>query len=216
MSFPLIMIGAGGHAKVLLEALRLTGRQIKGILTLEKALWGKEVWGIPVLGNDDRIDLFNPHETELINGIGSTGNSSTRIRIFEAMSEKSFSFAKVVHPSAIISRDTFLGEGAQVMAGAIIQPGCEIGNNVIINTGAIVDHDCRIGNHVHLAPGVSISGGVTVGAGTHVGTGASVIQGIIIGEAVFVAAGSVVTHDIAKGAQVRGIPARIAEEGAKW
>ena len=216
MSLPLILIGAGGHAKVLADVLRLTGREIKEILTLEKTLWGKVIWGIPVTGDDDRIDSYKPHEIEVVNGIGSTGNPSTRKKVFTGMKKKGFSFAPVIHPSAVVSDSSSLGAGVQVMAGAIVQPGCQIGDNVIINTGAIIDHDCRLGDHVHLAPGVTLSGGVRVGAGTHIGTGASVIQGITIGESVFVAAGSVVVHDIGDGVRVRGVPARIAKDGAVW
>ncbi len=216
MSLPVILTGAGGHAKVLVDALRVAGREIKGILLPDKSLWGTSIWGIPVVGDDDCIDRYRIDEIEIVNGIGSIRDPSTRKNVFTKMKNKGFCFATVVHPSAVVSVESSSREGTQIMAGAIIQAGCEIGRNVIINTGAIVDHDCHIGDHVHLAPGVSISGGVMVGAGTHIGTGASVIQGITIGESVVVAAGSVVTQDIADGVQVRGIPARILKEGAIW
>lgn len=211
MSLPLILIGAGGHAKVLVDALRLAGREVKGILTLERALWGKAVWGIPVVGEDDRINDYRPGEIEIVNGIGSVGDPSTRIKVYMAMKDKGFSFATVIHPSAIISGDVSLGEGVQVMAGAIIQPGCRIGDNVIVNTGAMIDHDCCIGNHVHLTTGVVLSGEVKVGPKTHIGTGASVIQGIAIGGSVLVAAGSAVVREIPDNVRVRGVPAEIVK-----
>jgi sugar O-acyltransferase (sialic acid O-acetyltransferase NeuD family) len=216
VSLPLIVVGAGGHAKVCIDALRLAGRDVKGILTPEEPLWGKAVQGVPVLGDDDRIDGYVPSEVEVVNGIGSTGDPSRRIQIYMAMKNKGFRFAVVIHPSAIISNDAFLGEGAQVMAGAVIQFGCRIGDNVIVNTGAIVDHDCHIGDHAHLATGAILSGGVRVGTKSHIGTGASVVHGITIGESVLVAAGSVVVRGIPPNVQVRGVPAEIVGQSEAW
>jgi sugar O-acyltransferase (sialic acid O-acetyltransferase NeuD family) len=160
-----------------------------------------------VLGDDDCIGGYKPTEIEVVNGIGSVGDPSLRIKIYKAMKDKGFSFAAVIHPSATISGDTSLGEGVQVMARVVIQPGCRIGDNVIANTGAIIDHDCHIGDHTHLATGAVLSGGVRVGSKTHIGTGASVIQGITIGGSVLVAAGSAVIRNIPDNVQVRGVPA---------
>jgi len=205
MNLPLIILGAGGHARVLLEALRGAGREVKGIMTPEKELWGKDIYGALVIGDDDCINNYDQDEINVVNGIGSVGDPSIRIKTYTNIKEKGFSFATVVHPSAIISRDVVLSEGSQVMAGAVIQPGCFIGENVIVNTGAILDHDCRVGSHVHIAPGVVLSGGVVVGAKTHIGTGACVIQGVVIGESVLVFAGAVIVRDIPNGSRVRGV-----------
>jgi sugar O-acyltransferase (sialic acid O-acetyltransferase NeuD family) len=209
MKRPVILLGAGGHARVVLDALRATGREVKGILTPESPLWGQDLSGVPILGGDDRVRDYSADDIEIVNGVGSVGDPSARIKIYRDMKKKGFSFAIVIHPSAIIPDNIFIGEGVQVMAGAVIQTGCRVGENVIVNTGVVIDHDCRIADHVHLATGVVLSGGVVIGPTTHVGTGACVVQGIKIGGSVMVAAGAIVVDDIPEGAHVRGVPARV-------
>lgn len=208
MSITYIIIGAGGHSKVLIEALRASSADIKGIVDSNPKLADTRILGIPVLGGDGVVDEFAPSQVRLVNGVGSIGLTLKRQQVFEKFKDKGYSFDTVVHPSAVVASDVELGEGAQVMAGAVIQPGCRIGTDSIINTRASVDHDCIIGNHVHIAPGVTLSGGISVGSGSHIGTGATVIQGISIGSCCLIAAGAVVIKDIVDGAKVRGLPAR--------
>ncbi len=208
MTETLIMLGSGGHAKVLLEALKQQGLAVAGILTATQEQHGTLLAGIPVLGNDDVLADYPPERTRLVNGVGSVGLPQLRERIFTELSRRGYSFATVIHPAAVVAEDALLEEGAQVMAGAVIQPGSRIGRNSIINTRAAVDHDCSIGDHVHLAPGVTLSGGVTIGTGTHVGTGATVIQGITIGSAAIVGAGALVIRNVPDEIKVLGVPAR--------
>lgn len=208
MSLPVIILGAGGHAKVLIDALLSASAVIAGIVAPDPALAGTNILGVPVLGGDDVVNEYPPSEIQLINGLGSVGLPVNRQQIFEKFKGMGYKFATVIHPSAVLASGVVLGEGAQVMAGVVIQPGSHTGINSIINTRASVDHDCTIGDHVHIAPGVTISGGVTVGTCSHVGTGATVIQGISIGNGCLVAAGAVVTKNIADGTMVRGVPAR--------
>ena len=191
----ILVIGAGGHARVLLEALVLSGREIVGMVDPDKQA-GTECFGFRVLGGDDVLQGLNPREIELVNGIGTMPGRDTRWRVASRMRSLGFEFSKVVHPSAIIGVDTVLEPGVQIMAGAIIQPGTRVGVDSIINTGAIVDHDCEIGGCCHLGPGVVLSGNVTVGEYSHIGTGSSIIQGITVGDCSLVAAGSVVYKDI--------------------
>jgi UDP-perosamine 4-acetyltransferase len=169
---------------------------------------GTEVGGHPVLGADDVLRARDATKVELVNGLGSVRQPRHRAEVFARLKAQGFSFASVVHPSAVISRHAQLGEGVQVMAGAVIQCGCHIGRDTIINTRASIDHDCRLGDHVHIAPGVTLSGGVQVGDLSHLGTGASVIQGIRIGTGVAVGAGAVVIRDVPDGSTVFGVPAR--------
>lgn len=209
MSDPVLILGAGGHAKVLVEALLADGALIAGILDADPARLGDTVLGVPVIGDDRIADDFPCDAVRLVNGIGSIGLPALRRAIFERFLARGFAFATVVHPSAVVASDVELGEGAQVMAGVVLQPGCHIGRNAIINTRASVDHDCTIGDHAHIAPGVTLSGGVTVGSGCHLGTGATVIQGVRIGDGSVVGAGAVVTKDVAAGVTVLGVPARV-------
>lgn len=208
MSLPVIILGAGGHAKVLIDSLLAGAAIIAGIVDPDPALVGAKILGIPVLGGDGVVNEFPPSEIQLVNGLGSVGLPAKRQRLFEEFKIMGYTFATVVHPSTVVASDVELGEGAQVMAGAVIQPGSRIGCNVIVNTRASVDHDCIIGDHVHIAPGVTISGGVSVGACSHIGTGATLIQGISIGSGCLIAAGAVVINNIDDGARVRGVPAR--------
>ena len=118
---------------------------------------------------------------ELVNGLGSVGNTELRAGIYYKFKKLGYSFCQVIHPTAILAKDCILGEGVQVMAGVVVNTGTRIAADSIINTGAVVDHDCVIGSHVHIAPGATLSGGVHVGDGSHIGTGATVIQGVSIG-----------------------------------
>lgn len=202
-----IVIGAGGHARVLLDVLGRCGVAVAGLTDADTGKHGKLLAGVRILGGDKVLDQHPPASTVLVNAMGSTKSMSLRQEVFERLRAGGYGFLTLVHPSAVIAPDAVLGEGVQVMAGAIIQPGAKIGANSILNTGAHVDHDCQIGAHVHLSPGVTLSGTVTVGDGTHIGTAATVVQGLRIGRGCFVAAGAVVTRDLADGERVKGVPA---------
>ena len=190
-----IVIGGGGHARVVMDALLLLGFEIQGftdIIPKQISLHGKK---ITYLGTDETyLEGPSKKDIQLVNGIGSVGNPENRRGIFKRFKQAGYSFLTVIHPSAVVARDVTFGEGVQVMAGAIIQTGCKTGNNVIINTRASVDHDCVIGDHVHIAPGAVLSGNVTVDENTHIGTGASIVQGIRIPAETLVKAGSTISH----------------------
>jgi UDP-perosamine 4-acetyltransferase len=205
---PLIVLGAGGHSKVLISAVRLLGRDVLGLTDVDKEKIGTELMGLPIIGDDRSILKYQPQEIRLVNGIGTVRVNEFHQKIFEAYKKKGYRFESIAHPSAIIDESVFLGEGCQIMAGAIIQTGCHIGMNSIINTGAQIDHDSAIGNHVHVAPGAILSGGVAIGDGAHIGAGAVIIQGVSIGKNSLVAAGATVTKNVPDNVAVAGVPAR--------
>jgi UDP-perosamine 4-acetyltransferase len=211
MTLPLIVLGAGGHARVLISVLKTLNMDILGITDLAPAKIGDMINGITVLGDDDNILHYSPDSIELVNGIGSISSTDKRKTIYEKFKYHGYSFANIIHPSAIIMDNVQLGEGVQIIAGAIVQTASVIGDNTIINTGAIVDHDCIIGEHVHIAPGAVLSGGVHIGARSHIGTSATVIQGVKIGCNTIVCAGAVVIEDIPSGVKALGIPAKLIE-----
>ena len=177
MSRMVMILGAGGHARVLADVLRLQGSRLVGMTS----------------NDDDVLGRYSPEEIDLVNGVGSIGVPLKRRELFERFKSRGYRFTSVIHPSAILGSDVSLGEGVQIMAGVIIQPGTALGDNTLLNTRVSVDHDCVIGSHVHLAPGVILCGGVTVEEGCHVGTGAVVVQGVRIGKNTFVRARKLVS-----------------------
>ena len=201
-----LVIGAGGHAKVVIEALMRMNEEIIGATDADPAKLGSECQGVPVLGGDEVADGHGPGGVMLANGIG--GSVEGRRAVYRRFKESGYEFLTIIHPSATVAADAELGEGAQVMAGAVIQPAARIGHNAIINTGATVDHDCAIAEHAHIAPGATLCGAVTVADGAFVGAGATVIQGVSIGADATIGAGAVVIDDVAPGAAVNGVPAR--------
>lgn len=212
MSLPVLILGAGGHAKVLIDTLQVSSAVIAGIVDSDPKLFNTNILGVPILGNDDVVGEFPPAEILLVNGLGSISLPVRRQQLFERFKILGYGFAKVVHPSAIVAADVNLNEGVQIMAGAVIQSGSHIGCNVIINTRASVDHDCHIGEHTHIAPGVTLSGGVSVATSSHIGTGATVIQGVRIGSSCVVGAGAVVVGNVVDSETVVGIPARVVKK----
>ncbi|MEQ1637546.1 MAG: acetyltransferase [Methylococcales bacterium] len=196
MNKPLILLGGGGHAKVLIEALRRLNCPLLGFLDPHPGI-GSVLLGVSKLGGDEVVNTYQPDEIELVNGIGSLPNDrGLRVSLFKAFSAQGYGFKTVLDAKAVISPSAQIMVGVQVMAGSIIQAEVNIGFNSIINTGAIVEHDCRIGEHVHIAPGAVLSGGVEVGAYAHIGTGAIIIQGVKIGAGSIIGAGSVIMRDV--------------------
>lgn len=205
---PLILIGAGGHACSLLEALldQQDQRAVRGLLSQDETQWGSKVLGVDVLGGDDVLDGLKPSETELVNAVGGVGTTLRR-DVFERYEALSFSFASVFHSSAIHSRYARLGAGVQLLANSYVGPETVLAENVLVNTGALVEHNCQLAAHVHIAPNATLLGDVQVGANTHVGAGATVLQGVSIGEHCVVGAGAVVLNSVKAGQTVVGVPA---------
>lgn len=191
-----VLLGAGGHAKVVVDALKSQGIKLDGVVDPELSKAHSFWRHLSVLGNDDWLIAQEAKEFILVNGLGSLPGNSLRQRLFERFKLAGFEFLSVIHASTTIGSDVTLGEGSQIMAGAILQADSSIGSNTIINTGSTIDHDCRIGKNVHIAPGVTVSGDVVIDDNVHVGTGASVIQGVRIGKYSIVGAGAVVVQSV--------------------
>ena len=203
---PLILIGGGGHARVLISTLLQLRRHVLGFANIDDSI--RELLGLPWIGNDDAVLDHDPEQVLLVNGVGSVASVSSRLRVYEHFRARGYNFASVIHPSSIIAPEGQLASGVQIMSGAILQTGCIAHENCIINTGAQLDHDCVIEAHAHVAPGAILSGTVYVGARAHVGAGATIIQGIHIGADSIVGAGAVVLSDVPERCTVVGVPAR--------
>jgi sugar O-acyltransferase (sialic acid O-acetyltransferase NeuD family) len=209
-------LGAGGHARVIIDIVRCMGRyEIVGLIDRDPALTGQTVDGVPVIGTEESLpELLRKDVRQFFIGVGGIGDNAVRAKLFARVCEMGFTPIRAIHPRAIVSASANIGDGSVVMAGAILNPGAVIGADTIVNTGAIVDHDCLIGDHVHIAPGVTLSGNVTIGAYSHIGTGASVKQGITIGANTVVGAGAVVVSDLPDDVTAVGVPARVTGQRA--
>ncbi len=192
---PIVVLGGGGHARVLISCLQRLGANILGLAVPEE-LKGGTILGEKKLGSDDEILKYSPQEISLVNGIGMTVGSNQRKKVAQEFRKAGYEFITVVDPTAVILSEINLGEGVQILAGVVIQPGVSIGMDTIINTRASVDHDCSIENECHVCPGVTMAGNVSVGAGTMICTGSTIVPGVSIGSSCLVAASSVVVQDL--------------------
>ncbi|MBE0530759.1 MAG: acetyltransferase [Rhodospirillales bacterium] len=204
-----IILGAGGHARVVLDALLAQSRWSRFVfLDRDPALRGRMISGAPVAGDDD--DLVHAGRngfTHFIVGIGGIGDNAPRLALFEKGLAAGLEPATALHPAARLAASSVIGDGTAVLAGVVVNPDATIGRNVVLNTGCIVEHDCRIGDHAQVSPGAIVLGGVSVGRLAYIGAGAVLIQGVRIGEGAVIGAGAVVLADVPDGARAVGVPA---------
>lgn len=204
-------IGAGGHARSLVDALQCRGSvAIIGLLTDDSRQVGAEILGVQVLGGNELLPWMRDQGVlRAFVGVGSVGLPDARERLFRLLQENEFRLDPIVHPSAVVAKSAVLGSGTVVLGNAVVGPGTILGANVIVNSGAIVEHDCEISAHCHIAPGACIAGGVKIEARSHVGLGACVIQNLTIGSEAIIGAGAVVVEDVGSSVVVVGSPARV-------
>lgn len=200
-----VIIGAGGHAKVVLEAVRAAA-QLTVIGLVDPAPHALFLLGAPVLGNDAVLPRLRNEGVDA--AIVALGQNHIRQRIGLELSSLGFTLPPVVHPSALVSPSARVGAGCVVMARAVIGTDTELRDLVIVNTGAIIDHDNLIEPAAHVAPGCALAGSVRVGARSLLGVGVAVRPGIRIGADAVIGAGSAVVSDVAEGSVVGGTPAR--------
>ena len=194
----MILIGASGHAKVILDILEKSGQTVDFLVDTNDSI--KQLNGIPVIHQDE----YKPEQQhELILAIGE---NQVRKRLAAFFSTR---FGKAIHPGAILASNVAIGEGTVVMAGAVVNSSTRVGRHCIINTTASIDHGCQIGDYAHISPNATLCGTVSVGEGTQLGAGATVIPNINIGSWAMIGAGAVVISDIPDHAVAVGNPARI-------
>ena len=198
MSDSVLLIGAGGHASVVLEILIEQEFNILGYISPFPARNQKLFIDLDWFQNDDDVLQFDKSTIKLANGVGSLPGNARRADLYRQYKKLGYSFATLVSKKSFVSTYAYLDEGVQVMRGAIIQTGTSVGYNTIVNTGSIIDHDCSIGSNNHIAPGVTISGQVTSKANVHFGTGSLVVQSINVNENAVVGAGTTITQDVEK------------------
>ncbi|WP_243467106.1 acetyltransferase [Acetivibrio straminisolvens] len=170
---------------------------------------GKAVLGIPIMGYDkDLPSLYKDGYRHAFVAVGSIGNPSVRINIFNTLCEMGFAIPNIVDTSAKVSKYAQIDKGVFIGKQAIVNAGAVIRQGAIINSGAIVEHDCEIGEFVHIAPGTVLCGGVKIGEHSHIGSNSIVKQGILIGSNCIIGMGSVVTKEIRDSVMAYGNPCR--------
>ncbi len=194
------VVGAGGHAKVVISTLRAAGEEPVACFDSNPETWGKVLAGIPILG---------PPEQGTAKGycraILAIGDNHARQRL---AAELGFEWATAIHPTAWVDPSARIGPGSVIFAKAVLQADCVLGRHVIVNTSATVDHDCRLGNFAHLGPGANLAGDVDLGEGAFLGTGSCAIPGVRVGAWGTVGAGGALIRDLPAGRTAVGVPAR--------
>lgn len=210
----ILLIGAGGHGKVVLEALlQNPALHVAGILDQDPSKRGQNIMGVPVIGTDEMLGELRQKGIEnCAIGIGGSQDNTLRAKIFRLMLKANCLPFTVVHPHSYVSFSAKYGQGCFLACGSRLLADASIGDDGIINSGASVDHDCLIGRHVHVSPNATLCGNVNVGDYAHIGAGSVIRQDIRIGEHAVVGAGAVVVRDVPDYAIVVGNPARLLRE----
>jgi len=204
-----LIIGAGGHAQVVADILlcmqKASGDPIPvGYLDDDPALAGRQLLGLPVLGNLSQRGAI-PHDKVIV----AIGDNETRRQLYERLQAQGEQFMAAQHPRATVAASVQVGPGTMICPGVVINAGSVVGANCILNTGCTVDHHNHIGDHAHIAPGVHLGGDVMVGEGSLVGIGATVMPQRRVGRWCTVSAGALVHRDLEDGVVVAGMPARV-------
>lgn len=203
-----ILLGAGGHAKIVHELLLAMNIPVIGVICPQLALAQVALWrGLKVLGGDDALREFQPTDVRLVNGVGMMPFVQTHFELYSKALLAGFSFQNLIHPSAYVSPSVQIGQGVQIMAGAVIQADAILADNIIINTRAVVEHDCNIMSHCHIATGAVLCGQVHLAPRVFVGAAATIIQGVKVGTRAVIGAGTVVVKDVVAHATMRGAKA---------
>jgi sugar O-acyltransferase (sialic acid O-acetyltransferase NeuD family) len=201
----LVIIGAGGHSKSVIEAVESAGHwEIIGLLDPNLAK-GSSVLSYPVLGADEEISAFLQRGVSTFIGIGQVKDAGPRIRVYNYLKKEGATLPVVIASTAQVSRHANIAEGTVVMHGAIVNAEAFIGHNCIINTGAIIEHCTQIDAHTHIATGARINGDCTIGRKVFIGSGAVLKEGVQVHDGALIGAGSIVLADVPAGQRVVGL-----------
>jgi len=205
MNKVLLIWGAGGHGKVVLDVARNCG-QFHPIAFLDDDLnrAGQVFSGFAVVGGRDDLERFRGGSF-----VVAVGDNRSRARCFTRATAAGLLPATLIHSSAVISPSASIGPGTVVMPGVVVNAGVMTGKNCILNSGAVIEHDCILGDHVHVSPHATLAGNVIVGDGAHVGLGAIILPVICVGSGCVVGAGAVVLRDVPRDSTVAGVPAKV-------
>lgn len=206
---PLVIIGAGGHGRVVANLAQRAGHTVRGFLDRSGETMFED---LPILGGDEYLDAKRARDIHIAIGLGSRATWRRRWVLCQHIDGLDLGAPQLIDPDAIVASSVEIGRGTQVLMGARVQRGASIEEWCIVNTAAVIEHDCRIHAHTHVASGAVLCGGVTVGDGAFIGAGSVVKEGVTIGSRATVGLGAVVIRDVADGQVVVGVPAREIDE----
>jgi sugar O-acyltransferase (sialic acid O-acetyltransferase NeuD family) len=209
-----VILGAGGHGRVVLEILRAAGKfRPVGFLDANASLSGVEIADIPVLGSVNQLPRLT--QQKIRGAIVAIGDNRVRRSYARLVIDAGIELINAIHPSAVIATTASLGSNIVIAPGAIVCTDAKVDDSSIINTGAVIDHECQISEGAHICPGALLAGRVRVGTGAFVGMGAKIIQCLTIGDEAIVGAGAVVLSDVPDGVTVVGVPARVVKSSLR-
>lgn len=209
MKNKLIILGAGGHGRVLADTAELTNNWSEIVFLDDRYPKLKSSGNWKVVGNSNDAENFLSVYSDAAVGIG---DNQTRLNCLEKLLTLGFSLPVIAHPTAVISQYSTIAAGSVLFALTAVNFGAKLAMGCIVNTGAKIDHDCSLGKGVHLSPGVHIAGAVTIGDCSWIGIGAVVRPTILIGNNVIVGAGAAVINNLSAGITVVGVPARVLKK----
>jgi sugar O-acyltransferase (sialic acid O-acetyltransferase NeuD family) len=205
---PILLLGAGGHARACIDVIEREGRfKVSGLIGLPDQL-GMRVLGYPVVGTEADLPMLLKEQSHALIAVGQLTTPEHRIRLFELAQAHGYALPIIVSPRAHVSRHAALKAGTIVMHGAVVNAGAIVGRNCILNSLSLVEHDAVIADHCHISTAAAINGGVQVAAGTFIGSHACVRQGTCIGERCVIGMGQRVLADCAPGTQLPDRDAR--------
>jgi UDP-perosamine 4-acetyltransferase len=207
----IVVVGAGGHAKVCIELFRAMSLPVD--LCIGSSDSPADCLGVPVLPGNDHIARLRSEGYD--RAFIAVGNNGVRRRLGELATAAGYALVNAISPNAVVSPSATLGRGVAIMSGVVINAESVVRDLAIINTGATIDHDCVIGEAAHVAPQSGLAGNVSVGCCSFLGVGTKVIPGCRIGDDVIIGAGGVVISDIPDGVTAVGVPARIVSKTAE-
>lgn len=203
MSDRLIVIGAAGHAKVVVATAQAAGWEVMAAFDDDVRKHGTDVISVPIHGA-----IEEARDCEVRQAVLASGSNTLRARV---AADLALDWLTIVHPGAWVHDTVMLGAGAVILAGVVVQPDTVLSEHVILNTSATVDHDGRIRAFAHIVPCAHLAGNVSVGEGAFVGVSAAVITGVTIGDWAVLGAGAVAVEDIPPRSTAVGVPARPME-----